>query len=187
MKSPFMLVAALVAMTAAQAQTAAKLVPSQSEIVFVSKQMGVPVEGKFGKFDAQIALDPKKPETGKVTLTIDTASASLGVPETDAELMKPSWFDTAKAPQASFQSSVIRSLGGGKFEVTGTLLIKGAGQKLVVPVSVTQAGGISTATGSFSIKRLDFKVGDAEWADTSIVANDVQVRFKLALTDMAPL
>ena len=30
--------------------------PRQSEIVFVSKQMGVPVEGKFRKFDAQIAL-----------------------------------------------------------------------------------------------------------------------------------
>jgi polyisoprenoid-binding protein YceI len=187
MKSPIMLMATLTAMTAAQAQTIAKLVPAQSEIVFVSKQMGVPVEGKFGKFDAQIALDPKKPETGKVTLTIDTGSASLGVPETDAELLKPNWFDTSKAPQASFQSSAVKSLGGGKFEVTGTLLIKGVGQKLVVPVSVTQTGAMSTATGSFSIKRLDYKIGEAEWADTSIVANDVQVRFKLALTGMAPL
>ena len=48
------------------AQTPAKLVAPQSEIVFVSKQMGVPVEGKFKKFDAQIALDPKNPAAGKV-------------------------------------------------------------------------------------------------------------------------
>jgi polyisoprenoid-binding protein YceI len=187
MKSLIIWTAALFVTTAAPAQTAAKLVPAQSEIVFVSKQMGVPVEGKFGRFDAQISLDPKKPETGKVMLTIDTGSASLGIPETDAELMKPNWFDAAKAPQASFRSSAIKSLGGGKFEVAGTLLIKGVSQSLVVPVSVTQAGGTSTATGSFAIKRLDYKIGEAEWADTSIVANDVQVRFKLALTGMAAL
>jgi polyisoprenoid-binding protein YceI len=187
MKFPIVWMAALAAVTAAQAQTAAKFVPAQSEIVFVSQQMGVPVEGRFGKFDAQIALDPKKPETAKVTLTIDTGSASLGVPQTDAELVKPNWFDTAKAPQASFRSNLVKSLGGGKFEVTGTLLIKGIAQKLVVPVSVTQSGGTSTATGSFSIKRLDYRIGEAEWADTSIVANDVQVRFKITLTGIAPL
>jgi polyisoprenoid-binding protein YceI len=187
MKSLIICMSAFVAATAAHAQTAAKLVPAQSEIVFVSKQMGVPVEGKFNKFDAQISLDPKKPETGKVMLTIDTGSASLGIPETDAELMKPNWFNAAKAPKASFQSSAIKNIGGGKFEVTGTLLIKGVSQALVVPVSVTQAGATSTATGSFAIKRLDYKIGEAEWADTSIVADDVQVRFKLALTGMAPL
>jgi polyisoprenoid-binding protein YceI len=41
------------------AQAQQKLLP-QSEISFVSKQMGVPVEGKFTKFDAQLAFDPKK-------------------------------------------------------------------------------------------------------------------------------
>ena len=45
----------------------------------------------------------------------------------------------------------------------------------------------STAVGSFVIKRLDFKIGEGDWADTSMVANDVTVKFKLALTGMAPL
>ena len=58
---------------------------------------------------------------------------------------------------------------------------------MLVPVTVTQAGSASMATGSFSIKRLDFRIGDGEWADTSMVANDVQVKFKLALSGMAPL
>jgi hypothetical protein len=43
--------------------------------------MGVPVEGKFGRFSAQVALDPKKPETGSVALAIDTASARFGSAE----------------------------------------------------------------------------------------------------------
>ena len=96
-------------------------------------------------------------------------------------------FNVAKFPQATFQSSAIKALGGGKFEVYGALLIKGASQPVVVPVSVTQAGTGSTATGNFVIKRLDFKIGEGEWADTSMVANDVQVKFKLALSGMAPL
>ena len=41
---------------AAQAQQA--LVPAQSEIAFVSRQMGVPVEGRFRTFSAQVAFDP---------------------------------------------------------------------------------------------------------------------------------
>jgi polyisoprenoid-binding protein YceI len=169
------------------AQPAAKLLPAQSEIVFTSKQMGVPVEGRFRTFDAQIALDPKQPETGSVAFSIEVGSATLGLPETDAELLKANWFNAAKFPQATFQSSALKGLGGGRFEVSGKLAIKGGTQSVVVPVLVTQAGTISTATGSFTIKRLEFRIGDAEWADTALVANEVQVRFKLALTGLAPL
>ena len=166
---------------------AQQVVPAQSEIGFVSKQMGVPVEGRFKQWTAQIAFEPKNAEAGKVAFTIQTGSASFGAPETDAEVPKADWFNVAKFPTASFASSSIKPLGGGRFEVRGKLSIKGASQDVVVPVAVTQAGAASTATGSFVIKRLDFKIGEGEWADTSMVANDVTVKFKLALTGMAPL
>jgi len=45
----------------------------------------------------------------------------------------------------------------------------------------------TTASGAFVIKRLDFKIGDGDWKDTSMVANDVQVRFKLTLTGVPAL
>jgi polyisoprenoid-binding protein YceI len=164
-----------------------KLVPAQSEIVFVSKQMGVPVEGRFKRFDAQISFDPAKPETGKVAFTVDIASASLGAPESDAELPKASWFNTAKFPQATFQSTSIKGLGGGKFEVTGKLGIKGSQRDVVVPLTLTQSGPTTLAIGTFPIKRLAFKIGENEWADTSMVADDVQVKFKLALSGVAKI
>jgi polyisoprenoid-binding protein YceI len=164
-----------------------KLVPAQSEIVFVSKQMGVPVEGRFKKFDAQLAFDPAKPEASKIAFTVDVASATLGVPETDAELPKATWFNTSKFPQATFQSTAVKGLGGGKFEVSGTLGIKGATRNVVVPVVVTQAGATTSATGTFSLKRLAFQIGQNEWADTSMVADDVQVKFKFALTGVGKL
>jgi polyisoprenoid-binding protein YceI len=56
---------------------------------------------------------------------------------------------------------------------------------VVVPVTLKQAGGTTTATGTFTIKRLDFKIGEGEWADTSTVANNVEVHFKLAVTGVA--
>jgi polyisoprenoid-binding protein YceI len=165
----------------------AKLVPAQSEVMFVTKQMGVPVDGRFKKFDAQIHLDPRKPEGGSVAVSIDTGSAALGVPESDAELPKAVWFNVAKFPQAIFKSTAIKGLGNGRFEVAGKLDIKGSVRDVVVPVQITQAGGASTATGSFIVKRLDFKIGEAEWTDTTVVANDVMVKFKLALTGLGAL
>ncbi len=172
---------------AATAAAAPKLVPAQSDIAFTFKQMGVPVDGHFKRFDAQLAFDPKKAETGKVGLSVDLNSATLGDAATDAELVKPAWFDTKKAPQATFQSGAIKTLGGGKFEIAGKLSIKGQVRDVVVPVTLTQAGGTTTAVGSFAIKRLDYNIGDGEWKDVSVVANDVQVKFKLAFTGVSPL
>jgi polyisoprenoid-binding protein YceI len=175
--------ASLLFANAAQAEQ--KLLPAQSEIGFVSKQMGVPVEGRFKKFDAQIAFDPTKPEASKIAFTIDTGSATVGAPESDAELPKAAWFNVPKFPQATFQSSAVKGLGGGKFEVAGKLSIKGNVRDVVVPVTLTQNGATTTANGAFAIKRLVFKIGDGEWADTSMVADDVQVKFKLALSGVA--
>lgn len=187
MNKPLAVAFALIIATSSVWAQSAKLIGAQSEVSFVTKQMGVPVDGKFKKFDAQVNLDPKKPETGSVAISIDTGSATLGVPESDAEMPKSTWFNVAKFPQATFKSTAIKGLGGGKFEVAGKLDIKGTQRDVVVPVQITQAGGNSTATGSFVIKRLDFKIGEAEWTDTTVVANDVTVKFKLALLGLGPL
>ena len=174
-------------LTAGPALAQQKLIAEGSEIAFVSRQMGVPVEGKFKKFDAQVAFDPAKLATSKVAFTVDTGSATLGVRETDAELPKAVWFNVPKFPQASFASSAIKAVGAGKYEVAGKLSIKGASQDVVVPVTLTQSGVTTTAAGSFVIKRLAFKIGENEWADTSMVADDVQVKFKLALSGVPKL
>lgn len=165
----------------------AKLVAMGSEISFTTRQMGVPVEGKFGSFSARIALDPKAPQSGSVGLTIDTGSARFGAAVLDAEVSKPTWLSSAQFPQANFESTQIKALGGGKFEVAGKLSIKGSVRDIAVPVQLTQSGARSTATGSFTIKRTQFKVGENEWADTSLLADEVIVKFKLQLTGLGPL
>ena len=176
-----------IAQPAAAQPKPALLVPAGSEIGFTTKQMGVPVDGKFSVFSAQIALDPKKPETGTVSFSIDTGSARFGSAELDAEVPKPTWLSATLFPKATFQSSSIKSAGAGRFEVAGKLTIKGSVRDITVPVQLVQGGASSTVSGTFTIKRLEFKVGEGEWTDTSLLANDVQVRFKLVLSGMAPL
>ncbi|ART47672.1 YceI family protein [Acidovorax carolinensis] len=177
--------AALLAGQPALAQQ--KLVPAQSAVQFTARQMGVPLEGHFKKFDAQVSFDPAKLATSKIAFTVDTGSATLGSRETDAELPKPTWFNVPQFPQATFQSSAIKALGAGKFEVAGKLSIKGVARDVIVPVTLVQNGATTIATGSLPLKRLAFKIGENEWADTSMVADDVQVKFKLALSGVGKL
>ncbi|MDG5974148.1 hypothetical protein H010_02727 [Hydrogenophaga taeniospiralis CCUG 15921] len=168
------------------AQAQQQLVPAQSEIAFVSRQMGVPVEGKFKRFSAQVAFDPAKLATSKIAFTVDTGSASISR-EADAELPKATWFNVAAFPKASFTSSGIKRIDATKYEVAGKLSIKGVSSDVVVPVTLAQSGATTTATGAFPIKRLSFRIGEQEWADTSMVADEVQVKFKIALTGVGKL
>ena len=188
MTSPIktMTLAALVAI-AMPAFAQQKLLPAQSELAFTTRQMGVPVDGKFKRFDAQVAFDPKQPETAKIALAIDLASVAIGTAETEAEIAKPDWFNTKLFPQATFQSTTVKPLGAGRFEVSGKLALKGLSRDLVVPVTLAQTGANTTASGAFVIKRLDFRIGDGDWKDTSMVANDVQVKFKLTLAGIPPV
>ena len=164
-----------------------KLVPADSKISFITRQMGVPLEGHFKKFDAQVAFNPAQLTSSNITLNVDTGSATFDAPETDAEMPKATWFNVPKFPKATFQSSGIKALGGGKFEVAGKLSIKGVSRDVVAPVTLVQNGALTTATGTLTIQRLTFKIGENEWADTSMVADDVQIQFKLALSGVGKL
>jgi len=66
--------------------------------------------------------------------------------------------------------------------VLGTLTIKGISRDAIVPIALTKdAAGNSVAQGNFTIKRLDYKIGEGEWADPDTVANDVVVRIRMVL------
>ena len=122
-----------------------------------------------------------------MTVSVDTASATVGFAETDVELPRAPWFNAAKFPRATFQSAAISALGGGRFQAKGRFELKGTAHDIVVPVTIAQNGAQSTATGEFVVKRLDYKIGENEWTDVSLVANDVRVRFKLVFTGLNPL
>ncbi len=167
------------------AQAQQRLLADRSEIAFTSRQMGVPVSGHFSRFDADIAFDPHRAEAARIRIGIDMTSVTLASTDAEAELAQPGWFDSKRRPRAQFVSSAVKTLGGGRFEVAGRLTIKNATREIVVPVALAAAGGDTAATGSFTLKRLDFRIGDGEWGDTSLVADEVQVRFHLLLSGVA--
>lgn len=170
---------------AGMASAAQQLLPAQSEVAFVSRQMGVAVQGKFERFGGEVDVDPARPEGGKVSFTVDLSSVEIGTTEAVAELKKADWFDVAKFPSATFQSTRIVALGAGKVEVTGRLTIKGVSHEIHVPMTIVRQGELLKIGGEFTIRRLDYRIGAGEWGDTRLVANDVVVRPRLTLKAQA--
>lgn len=167
-------------LTAPPAVHAQQVDYSRSQITFTSRQMNVPVEAKFNKFTAQVSFDPAKPEVSKAAIEIDVASFDIGNDEINSEVQKREWFDVKNFPRASFVSSSVRALGGGRYEVRGPLALKGRTHDIVAPFTVkADAGGGSVFEGTFSIRRLQYSVGEGVWKHTDVVADEIQVRFRL--------
>jgi polyisoprenoid-binding protein YceI len=158
------------------------VVTAKSEIGFTVKQMGVKFDGRFRKWTADVAFQPNALATSKAVLDIDLGSIDLASEESEAEAKGPSWFNSAKFPVAHFASTAIRDLGANRYEVAGKLTMKGVTRDCVVPIIVaTDASGTRVAQGTFSIPRLDYRIGEGEWADTGVVDNDIAVRVRIVL------
>ena len=127
---------------------------------------------------------PKEPAQFRAELEIELGSIDLAISEdSEAEVRRPLWFDTAKFPVAKFVSTGVRDLGGDRYEISGTLTMKGIARDVVVPIALRKdASGNSIAEGQFTLKRLEFRIGEGVWADTSAVANEVVVRVRVTLS-----
>ncbi len=165
----------LLVMTPALAQTVQY---DKSQISTVATVMGGPAEGTFRKFTATIVFDPAKPETGKATIEIDTGSFDIGMDDMNSDTKTPTWFDVAQYPKAVFVSSSVRKAGGG-YEAVGTLTLKGITKDVVVPF--TFQNGVFE--GLLPIKRLDYKIGTGKFERTNTVADEVQIKFRIALNN----
>ena len=152
---------------------------SKSTVIATSKQMNVPVDGKFKKFTAQLDVRSREADCGQRERIDRHRSYDLGDDDYNKQVRGKEWFDSATFPTATFVSSAIAPAGGNKYNVTGKLTIKGKSQTVTVPVTVTQQGATQTFDGSLPIKRTQFDVGTGEWKDTSVVADDVVIKFHI--------
>jgi polyisoprenoid-binding protein YceI len=148
---------------------------SKSKVSATFKQMNVPVEGVFKQMTGAVVFDAAKPEQGSAKIDIDTASFDIGEDDYNAEVRKPEWFDSAKYPKASFVSSSLKSLGGGKFQVAGKFSLKGKTQDLSFAMSVKPEAKGSRFEGSFPLSRKAFSIGDPAWGEA--VDDAVSVHF----------
>lgn len=149
------------------------------KIAITGRQMGVSVEGEFKKFTAQIQFDPNNPGASKASVDVDVASIDIGQEDFNQELRSKTWFDAKSHPRATFVSSAIKPTGAGRFDAIGKLTIKGKTQDVTIPVTVKTDGSARIFEGVLPIKRTAFGIGEGEWKDTGIVADDVQLRFRI--------
>jgi polyisoprenoid-binding protein YceI len=153
-----------------------------SKLAFTYTEMGVNLDGSFARYSAKLAFDPTKPQAARVAIDVQMASVDAGAEEATTEVAGTAWFDTAHHPLAHFESTGVTLLAPGRYQLSGNLMIKGRTHAIVVPVSYQAQGVRGVLSGEFLFNRSDYGVGEGEWADTSIVANAVRVRFNLTLT-----
>jgi polyisoprenoid-binding protein YceI len=168
-----MLVSSLVLATAATPN----LDSAQSSITATFKQSGVPVDAGFKTFGGRIVFDPANAAAATATLEVLTGSLDIGEEQTNAEVRKPAWLDSAAHPKATFSSASIKSLGTGRLSATGTLTLKGKAQTITIPISVAAAPGGQAFDGAFTLSRRAWGIGDPAWND--VLEDAVIVRFHL--------
>lgn len=180
-QAPFRVVAVAVLLTALSTAAADSPVnAAKSSVSATFSQMKVAVDAPFKQFRGTVDFDPAKPAQAKAHIEIDTASFDLGDEDYNSEVRKPAWFDTAHFPKASFDASGVKSLGGNKYEASGTLSLKGKTQVLIVPITLKTEGDATTFDGTVTISRAYFGIGDDEWKDT--VADPVSVKFHIVVS-----
>lgn len=156
----------------------------KSALTFTVRQMGVPVDGRFGRFTSQLAFDPAKPAAAKAAIEIQIGSIDTGSKEANEEAVGKSWFDVKNYPTARFVATGVRALGGNRFEVAGQLTMKGRTKEIAAPFTFQPQGAngdVAVFDGGFTIRRADFAIGDGPWADFDTVANEIQIKFRFVV------
>jgi polyisoprenoid-binding protein YceI len=152
---------------------------TRSRLAFTYRQMGVAVDGAFGRFSVSMSFDPARPAAAKAAMDVDLASVDTGSPEGNDEVAGRQWFDTKAYPVAHFVSTAVKPLGGNRYEVSGKLTLKGRSRDVSGQLVYAPQGANAVFDGALAIRRGDFAIGEGEWADFGTVANEVQIKFHI--------
>jgi polyisoprenoid-binding protein YceI len=152
-----------------------------SAISFSVAQVGSIVSGRFPTWTGEIVLDPASLATARIDIRIDTRPVSTNNRDVDSLMKGPNFLDVQKFSEARFVSTSI-SGSGERYEARGKLTIRDVTRDAILPFTLTitddpsQPGRVrATAKGRIILKRLDYGVGQNEWAATGQVANEVTV------------
>ena len=114
--------------------------PAHSSVAFEVKHMMIStVRGHFSEYDGTLEAD-EDPEQSRVWGWVATASIDTGNAERDAHLRGPDFFDCERYPKATFESTAIRHVDGGTYEVTGELTMRDVTRSVGVEATVQGVG-----------------------------------------------
>ncbi|HOX72789.1 MAG TPA: YceI family protein [Dokdonella sp.] len=151
-----------------------------STLGFSGTFQGEAFSGSFARFEARISYDPAQVESSNFDVTVDLASVTTGDSDRDAALPGSAFFNIGKFPSAQFVTRQFRK-SGDEVIAEGTLSLKGISKPVDLTVKFAPNGAGAVLDVSTHVDRLDFDVGNGEYADTSTIANEVQIRAHLEL------
>ena len=154
-----------------------------STLGFSAKFQGEGTQVRFTRFTPTIRFDPAHLDTARFDVSIDLASAATGEDDGDTLVRGPDFFATAQFPQARFQATRVRALGGGRFAADGTLSLRGVRKPAVLSFQWTP-GPRPVLDGQASLRRLDFGITAGEFS--SEIGNEVKVTTHLVLAPAKP-
>lgn len=157
------------------------LVPDESRLEFVFTQAGSEEQGHFERFDARFHFDPDRPADSGFEATVDMASVETGDDERDALLRSEDLFAVKRWPRAEFSTLAVEKQGGHRYRAEAELTIRDRTRKLPFPfeLRITENDGDRPRlhlTAEVTLKRLDYGVGQGDWADTDQVPDEVRVK-----------
>lgn len=164
---------------------------THSEVSFRVRHLVSHVPGNFSDYEGTIELDPKNLESSKVEFVIQAKSIKTGNTVRDEHLRSEDFFWVDQYPTLSFRSGTIRAVGADKFDVTGTLSIRGVEKIITVPVEFLgfikdpwggRRAGFET---TFTINRKDYGIEWNEALDTGgvLLGDEVTITLNLELLE----
>lgn len=144
---------------------------------FRADYSGMPVEGSFKRWDADIVFDPEDLPGSTISVTIDLASVDSADSERDNMLASDSFFDVAAHPRARFRSSRVTHRGGNAYRAAGTLAFHGQSKPVTIDFTLDIKGDEAKAAGATTLSRTAFGVGSGQWASTDDIKDAVAVTF----------
>lgn len=181
LKSSALLISTFAAVFTVTAAQAIPIDAAKSNVTATGKQLGVPVTGKFKKIVGDVVFNPAQLAQAKAKIEIDVGSYDMGMADYNQNIIGAEWFNAAKFPKASFVSTGIKAAGANGYTVTGQFTLKGRVQTVSFPVTTKTEGTHQIFDGVLTVKRNAFGVGSGDWADTSVVADDVAIKFHIAV------
>jgi polyisoprenoid-binding protein YceI len=149
------------------------------------------VRGHFGKLTGTVKYDPAKPQEASVYAEVDASTIDTREPKRDADLKGEDFFNVAKYPKITFQSTKIERIGDGKFRMAGNFTMRGVTRPVVFDVEgmlppIKDQRGIwktgATATGKISRKEFGMtwnpvlEAGGVTVSDEVTITIDVELR-----------
>ena len=174
------LAAVLVAAAALAGGAAADGGQGPGRLTFEALQAGARFTGEFARFTTDITFDPAQPDACRFDVGIDIASADTQESRRDDLLKGPDFFWVERHPSARYRGTGCRRTTRG-YALDGQLTLRGVTRPVALLFSFEQGARASHMTGSASLKRLDFGIGQGEWQSTEWVGDEVVVRFDLTL------